>query len=73
VSRVTIRYECRFEVDDRVLSSLHARAFGGGSGEARAAGCNWLHVDFEPHLSAFHLDGCGFRATPAGLIDLGVK
>jgi ribosomal protein S18 acetylase RimI-like enzyme len=135
---VTIRYECRFEVDDRVLSSLHARAFGGDSGEvrpwaqrlerhaltwvgafeneelvgfvqvcwdggghaflldtavdpdrqhrgigrrlaetaigeARAAGCAWLHVDFEPHLSAFYLDGCGFRATPAGLIDLGTK
>ncbi|GGR12844.1 N-acetyltransferase [Actinoplanes ianthinogenes] len=38
--------------------------------EARAAGCEWLHVDFEPHLEHFYLDQCGFRSTPAGLIAL---
>ena len=38
--------------------------------EARAAGCEWLHVDFDPHLTAFYLDACGFRATPAGVIRL---
>ena len=38
--------------------------------EARAAGCEWLHVDFEPHLSAFYLDACGFRPTDAGLLKL---
>jgi GNAT superfamily N-acetyltransferase len=38
--------------------------------EARAAGCTWLHVDFEPHLEHFYLDRCGFRPTPAGLIAL---
>ena len=38
--------------------------------EARAAGCEWLHVDFEPHLRAFYLDACGFRPTDAGLIEL---
>ncbi|MBM2615977.1 GNAT family N-acetyltransferase [Actinoplanes sp. LDG1-06] len=38
--------------------------------EARAAGCEWLHVDFEPHLRHFYLDRCGFRPTDAGLIPL---
>jgi GNAT superfamily N-acetyltransferase len=38
--------------------------------QARAAGCEWLHVDFEDHLSAFYLDACGFRPTSAGLIAL---
>lgn len=38
--------------------------------EARAAGCDWLHVDFEPHLRGFYLDACGFRPTGAGLIPL---
>jgi GNAT superfamily N-acetyltransferase len=38
---------------------------------ARAAGCEWLHVDFEEHLRAFYFDGCGFRPTDAGLIPLG--
>jgi GNAT superfamily N-acetyltransferase len=40
--------------------------------EARKAGCEWLHVDFEEHLRAFYLDGCGFARTNAGLIALGV-
>jgi hypothetical protein len=38
--------------------------------EAKAAGCEWLHVDFEPHLGAFYLDACGFRPTDAGLVHL---
>jgi GNAT superfamily N-acetyltransferase len=37
---------------------------------ARDAGCDWLHVDFEPHLRTFYLESCGFRATEAGLIRL---
>ena len=37
---------------------------------ARAAGCEWLHVDFEPHLASFYFDACGFRRTDAGLIHL---
>jgi GNAT superfamily N-acetyltransferase len=37
---------------------------------ARAAGCDWLHVDFEEHLRSFYLDTCGFRPTDAGLIAL---
>ena len=37
---------------------------------ARAAGCEWLHVDFEPDLRSFYFDACGFRPTDAGLIQL---
>jgi ribosomal protein S18 acetylase RimI-like enzyme len=38
--------------------------------EARAAGCEWLHVDYVPHLKAFYQDACGFRPTDAGLLRL---
>jgi GNAT superfamily N-acetyltransferase len=38
--------------------------------EARAAGCEWLHVDFEDHLRPFYFDACGFAPTNAGLIEL---
>jgi GNAT superfamily N-acetyltransferase len=38
--------------------------------QAAAAGCEWLHVDFEPELAPFYLDACGFRPTDAGLIHL---
>lgn len=37
---------------------------------ARAAGCEWLHVDFEDHLRGFYFDACGFEPTNAGLIAL---
>lgn len=125
----------RFDVDDVVVSGLHARAFGGDAAvttpwaarlerhaltwigafdtgrlvgfvqvcwdggahaflldtavdppwqqrgvgarlveaavdDATAAGCTWLHVDFEPHLAPFYLDRCGFRTTAAGLLRL---
>lgn len=38
--------------------------------EVSAAGCTWLHVDYEPHLRPFYLDACGFRPTDAGLLRL---
>jgi GNAT superfamily N-acetyltransferase len=38
--------------------------------EARAAGCEWLHVDFDDHLREFYFDACGFEPTNAGLIKL---
>ena len=38
--------------------------------QVRAAGCEWLHVDYEPHLSSFYRDACGFKATHAGLLNL---
>jgi hypothetical protein len=34
---------------------------------AKAEGCRWLHVDYEPHLESFYLEACGFTATAAGL------
>ena len=37
---------------------------------ARIAGCEWLHVDFEEHLRPFYFDACGFTPTTAGLIAL---
>ena len=36
----------------------------------RAAGCEWLHVDFDDDLRAFYYDACGFTPTNAGLIAL---
>jgi GNAT superfamily N-acetyltransferase len=36
----------------------------------RAAGCEWLHVDFEPHLRDFYFGRCGFRKTDAGIMAL---
>jgi GNAT superfamily N-acetyltransferase len=45
---------------------LVARAVAG----ARAAGCEWVHVDFRDHLRPCYFDACGFRPTPAGVICL---
>lgn len=45
---------------------LVARAVEG----ARAAGCEWLHVDFDDELKPFYFDSCGFQPTNAGLIAL---
>lgn len=36
---------------------------------ARSKGIEWLHVDYEPHLSEFYVK-CGFRMTEAGLMNL---
>ncbi len=38
--------------------------------EARRAGCEWLHVDFDPEYRSFYFDACGFDPTDAGLIAL---
>lgn len=38
--------------------------------ESRAAGCEWLFVDYGPDLEPFYVDACGFKPTPAGLIHL---
>lgn len=37
---------------------------------AAAAGCEWLHVDFDDDLRPFYFDACGFTPTNAGLISL---
>lgn len=36
---------------------------------ARARGAEWLHVDFEPHLTSFYR-ASGFEPTEAGLVRL---
>jgi GNAT superfamily N-acetyltransferase len=38
--------------------------------EARRAGCEWMHVDFDDHLRPFYFDACGFTPTNVGLIEL---
>ena len=38
--------------------------------EARAAGCEWMHVDFDDHLKTFYFEACRFIPTNAGLIAL---
>jgi ribosomal protein S18 acetylase RimI-like enzyme len=38
--------------------------------ESRAAGCEWLHVDYEPHLTDFYVKACGFSPTEAALLKL---
>ena len=47
-------------------TGLIARARQG----AKAAGCEYLHVDFEERLRPFYLGACGFTPTSAGLIAL---
>jgi GNAT superfamily N-acetyltransferase len=38
--------------------------------EARAAGCEWLHVDFDEEHGSFYLDACGFEPAAAGIMAL---
>ena len=61
-----------------VMVAAAARAQGIGTELVRrardgaaAAGCEYLHVDFEDHLRPFYLDACGFTPTNAGLLALG--
>ncbi len=64
-----------FLIDTRVRGDLQRQGIGTGlvrvaTERARRAGCEWLHVDFEPHLRSFYWDSCGFRPTDAGLVRL---
>ena len=64
-----------FILDTIVAAKARRRGIGTGLvavavQEARAAGCEWLHVDFEDHLLGFYFDACGFVPTNAGLIRL---
>jgi len=38
--------------------------------QAKAAGCEYLHVDFDDDLRDFYYGACGFVPTNAGLIEL---
>jgi GNAT superfamily N-acetyltransferase len=55
---------------DHGRKGIGAQLVARAADEARAAGCEWLHVDYEPHLTAFYLDACGFTPTDAGLLRL---
>lgn len=64
-----------FILDTMVTSRLGRRGVGTGlvkvaAEQARSAGCEWLHVDFDDDLGPFYFDSCGFRPTNAGLIAL---
>ena len=37
---------------------------------AKAAGCEWMEVDFDEDLASFYYDACGFVLAPAGLMHL---
>jgi len=50
--------------------SIGRRLVEAAAADAAAAGCDWLHVDFEPHLEEFYLSRCGFTPTRAGLLRL---
>jgi GNAT superfamily N-acetyltransferase len=49
---------------------IGAALIAAAASHARAAGCAWLHVDFEDHLAGFYFQACGFIPTSAGLISL---
>jgi GNAT superfamily N-acetyltransferase len=64
-----------FLLDTKTRGELQRRGVGTAlvrhaADNARAVGCEWLHVDFEPDLAPFYFDACGFRPTDAGLIHL---
>ncbi|MEV8319932.1 GNAT family N-acetyltransferase [Streptomyces sp. NPDC059900] len=64
-----------FLIDTKTRGSYQRRGIATAvvrlaAARARAAGCEWLHVDFEPHLRGFYFEACGFRSTEAGLIHL---
>ncbi|WP_369215454.1 GNAT family N-acetyltransferase [Streptomyces flavofungini] len=64
-----------FVLDTMVARELRASGVGTelvavAAREARAAECEWLHVDFDEHLRPFYFDACGFKPTDAGLIAL---
>lgn len=64
-----------FIIDTMVSARVARRGIGtalvaAAVAGARDAGCEWLHVDFDPEHRTFYLDACGFTAAEAGLIRL---
>lgn len=60
-----------FVLDTTVHPALRRQGLGvrlvrRAADEARRAGAEWLHVDYEEHLSGFY-ERCGFTPTAAGL------
>jgi len=61
--------------DVMVAAESRSRGIGkdlvaAGAAGAREAGCEWLHVDFEPELEDFYITRCGFAPARAGLLSL---
>ena len=64
-----------FLIDTKTRGSFQRRGIGTAvvelaAEQARAAGHEWLHVDFDDDLAPFYFDACGFEPTQAGLIKL---
>ncbi|HEX8582006.1 MAG TPA: GNAT family N-acetyltransferase [Acidimicrobiales bacterium] len=64
-----------FLIDTAVAERARRRGIGRelvrvAEERAAAAGCEWLHVDFDDHLRPFYVDACGFTPTDAGLVAL---
>jgi GNAT superfamily N-acetyltransferase len=64
-----------FLIDTKVRPDHQRRGVGTelvrtAASHARAAGCEWMEVDFDEGLGPFYLDACGFVPTPAGLLHL---
>jgi GNAT superfamily N-acetyltransferase len=64
-----------FLLDTMVTASARRRGIGAqlvaeAVVRTRAAGCEWLHVDFDDGFRPFYIDACGFHPTQAGLIRL---
>lgn len=64
-----------FILDTVIAESVRRRGIGTElvaicAHEARARGCEWLHVDFEEHLQGFYVDSCGFTISTAGVMRL---
>lgn len=75
VNVVTDGGDHAFLIDTKTRGDYQRRGIGTevvrmAAEHARGAGCEWLHVDFEPHLRAFYFRACGFEQTDAGLIHL---
>jgi ribosomal protein S18 acetylase RimI-like enzyme len=64
-----------FLLDTKVATSHQRRGIATtlvqeAAHHAKAAGCEWLHVDCDDSLKPFYFDACGFTPTMAGLIHL---
>jgi GNAT superfamily N-acetyltransferase len=75
VNLVTDGGDHAFLVDTKTRGSFQRKGIATdvvrfATDHARAAGCEWLHVDFGSQLRRFYLDACGFQPTDAGLIHL---
>jgi ribosomal protein S18 acetylase RimI-like enzyme len=64
-----------FLLDTKVRPNRQRRGIGTelvriAAEQAKAAGCEWMEVDFDDDLAQFYLGACGFTPTAAGLLHL---